>query len=62
MRAVVERSGIDPARIDDVKVTFVLAGKVDSDGDLVLDDFDQLVLAEGVAVEDAIAVNVDPVV
>lgn len=53
---------LDPVRIDDVKVTFVLVDKVDSEGDLVLDDFDQLVLADGVSVEDAIAVNVDPVV
>ena len=53
---------IDPARIDDVKVTFALAGKVDPNGDLVLDDFDQLALAEGVSVEDAIVVIVDPVV
>ena len=53
---------LDPVRIDDVKVTFVLVDKVDPDGNLVLDDFDQLVLGEGVSVEDAIAVTVDPVV
>lgn len=45
------------SRVDNVKVTFTIAGKV-VDGDIVLDPFDQLQLGSGVGVSDAVTVAV----
>lgn len=49
---------IDPL-IENVKVIFTAAGKVDSDGDLILDDFDQCYMATP---ETAIVVTIVPVI
>lgn len=49
---------IDPL-IENVKVIFTAAGKVDSDGDLILDDFDQCYMPTP---ETAIVVTIVPVI